>query len=58
MIDQIVFIDGKDYEITDKQDMHMVTTAGCFVGYITKDGEYIGKSLTDSTVVLLKEAIL
>jgi hypothetical protein len=45
MIDQIIAIDGKDYEITDKIDMHMVTVVGSFVGYITKDGEYIGKSL-------------
>ncbi|HEX8609612.1 MAG TPA: hypothetical protein VF679_13300 [Pedobacter sp.] len=58
MIDQILFIDGKGYEITDKQDMHMVTVTGCFVGYITKDGEYIGKSLTESTILQLKEAIL
>jgi hypothetical protein len=58
MIDQIVIIDGKDFEITDKKEMYMVTVAGSFVGYITRDGEYIGKSLLKSTIEQLKRAIL
>ena len=58
MIDQFVNIDGKEYEITDKKDMFMITIKSSFIGYITKQGEYLGKSLTEEIVEKLKEAIL
>jgi hypothetical protein len=58
MIDQIVIIHEASFEITEKIDMYMITVARSFVGYITKDGEYIGKSLIESTITSLKEAIL
>jgi hypothetical protein len=58
MIDQFVNIDGKEYEVTDKKDMFMITIKSSFIGYITKQGEYLGKSLTEEIVEKLKEAIL
>jgi hypothetical protein len=58
MIDQFVNIDGKEYEIAEKKDMFMITMESSFIGYITKKGEYLGKSLTEEIVEKLKEAIL
>jgi hypothetical protein len=58
MIDQFINIDGKEYEIADKKDMFMITMKSSFVGYITKQGEYLGKSLSEEIVQQLKEAIL
>lgn len=58
MIDQFIEIDGQEYEVLDKEDMYMITIKSSFVGYITKDGEYLGKTLPNEIVILLKEAIL
>ena len=58
MIDQLINIDGKEYEIADKKDMFMITMKSSFVGYITKQGEYLGKTLPEEIVQRLKEAIL
>ena len=58
MIDKLINIEGREYEIADKKDMFMITLKSSFVGYITKQGEYLGKSLSDEIVQQLKEAIL
>ena len=58
MINQFIEVDGREYEISDKKDMFMITIKSSFVGYITKDGEYLGKSLANDIVIQLKEAIL
>ena len=58
MIDQFIKVDGRDYEVSDKKDMYMITIKSSFVGYITKDGEYLGNTLPDEIVIQLKEAIL
>lgn len=58
MIDQFIEINGREYEVSDKKDMYMITIKSSFVEYITKDGEYLGKTLTNEIVILLKEAIL
>ena len=58
MIDQFVKVDGREYEVSDKKDMYMITIKSSFVGYITKDGEYLGNTLPDEIVIQLKEAIL
>jgi hypothetical protein len=58
MIDQFIEIEGKEYEISDKKDMFMITLKSSFVGYLTKEGEYLGKSLSENIVSKLKEAIL
>jgi hypothetical protein len=58
MINQFIEVDGREYEISDKKDMFMITIKSSFVGYITKDGEYLGKSLPNDIVIQLKEAIL
>lgn len=58
MINQFIEVDGREYEISDKKDMFMITIESSFVGYITKDGEYLGKSLANDNVIQLKEAIL
>ena len=58
MIDKLINIEGREYEIADKKDMFMITLKSSFVGYITKQGEYLGKSLSDEIVKQLKEAIL
>ena len=58
MINQFIEVDGQEYEISDKKDMFMITIKSSFVGYITKDGEYLGKSLANDIVFQLKEAII
>jgi hypothetical protein len=58
MIDQFIEVDGREYEISDKKDMYMITIKSSFVGYITKDGEYLGKTLPNEIVIQLKEVIL
>lgn len=58
MIDQFIEIDGREYEVSDKKDMYMITVKSSFVGYITKEGEYLGKALSNDIVSQLKEAIL
>jgi hypothetical protein len=58
LIDQFIELDGQEYEISDKKEMYMVTIKSSFVGYITKDGEYLGKTLPKQIVIQLKEAIL
>ena len=58
MIDKFIVIDGKEYGVTDKKDMYMITIKSSFIGYITKEGEFLGKTLSDETVNKLKEAIL
>ena len=58
MISQFIEVDGLEYEISDKKDMFMITIKSSFVGYITKDGEYLGKSLANDIVFQLKEAII
>lgn len=58
MIDQFIEIAEQEYEVSDKEDMYMITIKSSFVGYITKDGEYLGKTLPNEIVILLKEAIL
>ena len=58
MIDQFIKVDGREYEVSDKNDMYMITIKSSFVGYITKDGEYLGNTLSDEIVIQLKEAIL
>jgi len=58
MIDQLINIDGKEYEIADKKDMFMITMKSSFVGYITKQGAYLGKTLPEEIVQRLKGAIL
>ena len=58
MIDQLIVIDGKEYEIADKKDMFMITLKSSFVGYLTKDGEYLGKTLSAEIVDKLKEVVL
>ena len=58
MINQFIEVNGREYEISDKKDMFMITIKSSFVGYITKDGEYFGKSLANDIVFQLKEAII
>jgi hypothetical protein len=58
MIDKFINIEGREYDIADKTDMFMITLKSSFVGYITKQGEYLGKSLSNEIVKQLKEAIL
>ena len=58
MIDQFIKVNGREYEVSDKKDMYMITIKSSFVGYITKDGEYLGNTLPDEIVIQLKEAIL
>lgn len=58
MIDQFIEVDGREYEITGKKEMYMITMKSSFVGYLTKDGEYLGNTLPDEIVIQLKEAIL
>ena len=58
MIDQFVKVAGREYEVSDKKDMYMITIKSSFVGYITKDGEYLGNTLSNEIVIQLKEAIL
>jgi hypothetical protein len=58
MIDQFIEIEGTEYEISDKKDMFMITLKSSFVGYLTKEGEYLGKSLSENIVAKLKELIL
>jgi hypothetical protein len=58
MIDQFIKVDGREYEVSDKKDMYMITIKSSFVGYITKDGEYLGNTLPNEIVIQLKEAIL
>ena len=58
MIDQFIEIAGQEYEVSDKEELYMITIKSSFVGYITKDGEYLGKTLPNEIVILMKEAIL
>ena len=58
MIDQFIKVDGREYEVSDKKDMYMITIKSFFGGYITKDGEYLGKTLPNEIVIQLKEGIL
>jgi hypothetical protein len=58
MIDQFIEVGGIEYEVSDKKDMYMIAIKSCFVGYITKEGEYLGKSLPNEIVHQLREAIL
>jgi hypothetical protein len=37
------------------KDMHIIAVKTSFVGYITKDGEYLGKTLPPAIMVKLKE---
>jgi hypothetical protein len=58
MIDQFIKVDGRDYEVLDKKDMYMITIKSSFVGYITKDGGYLGNTFPNEIVIQLKEVIL
>lgn len=58
MFDQFIEVNGREYEITNKKEMYMITMKSSFVGYITKDGEYPGNTLPDEIGIQLKEAIL
>jgi hypothetical protein len=58
MIDQFIKVDGREYEVSDKKDMYMIIIKSSFVGYINKNGEYLGKTLPDEIVIQWKEALL
>jgi hypothetical protein len=57
MIDQLIEIEGNEYEIADKKDMFMITLKSSFVGYLTKDGEYLGKTLSKHVVAEIKKVL-
>jgi len=45
-------------KITEQEDMYMITIKSSFIGYLTKEGEYLGKSLAEDIVSKIKNAIL